>query len=120
MSKNEDKPKSSKIVSILMTFFFIIAILTSLFAVYEIYLLESIENMIRYIVMGVIGIIDLILLIRFLKVKKRRRKGLFLSFLFLYSIICIGIGGVIFYLYGQIDHLNKEKITYTSETNNTH
>ena len=35
--------------------------------------------------------------------------------LFVLSIICVGVGLVISYFYGQIDNLNKDKITYTSD-----
>lgn len=122
MSKSNDKPRNSKFINILMTLFLIIALVSSAFAIYEIYLLNSIEDNIRYIVMGVLIFLDLIFCIRFRKKckgknkkNKKPRKGLFIFILFLYSIICCGVGGAIFYLYGQIDNLNKDKITYTSD-----
>lgn len=118
MAKDEDKPKSSKFVNIMIIFFLIIAISCSLFAIYEIYLLDSIENMVRYIVIGLLGLGDLFFLLKALsykKKKKKQRKGLFIFFLFLYSVICFGIGGVIFYLYGKIDSLNKDDVIYTSD-----
>ena len=97
----------------------IIALVASLFAIYEIYLLSSIENLIRYIVIAIMGIIDLFLCLKVInhlgkRSKKKQKRKLLIFFMFLYSIICASIGGVIFYLYGQIDNLNKEKITYSS------
>lgn len=35
--------------------------------------------------------------------------------MFIYSIICFLVGGIIFYVYGKIDSLNKNTVTYTSK-----
>ncbi len=114
----KDNDKNNGFINFVILLFLILVIITSLFAVYEIYLLSSIENMIRYIVMGVIGIIDLFFIIKtmsyFKRRKKKQKRGLFLFFLILFSIIYFGIGSVIFYFYDKLDNLNKNKITYTS------
>lgn len=116
MAKTIEK-KESKIFCFFMTLFCIISIISSIFAIYEIFLLSSIEDMIRYIVIGILGITDLFIILKYKKKKKKKKqkKGVFLGFLIFYSILCILIGGVIFYFYGKIDSLNKDVITYTSD-----
>lgn len=114
--QGEEKP-NNKLLKLLIFIFSIVAIIASLFAVYEIFLLDSIENLIRYIVMGILILIDVIIFFKMRK-KKRWRKSkarAYLCFLIIYSIISLLVGGVIFYLYGRIDNLNKGKITYTSD-----
>ena len=118
MEKDKEK-KPNKIIGLLISLFLVIALGSSIFAIYEIYLLDSIENLIRYIVIGVITLIDIFIAFRGLKyIKgkgKKKKKSLFLIFLIIFSIICFSIGGVIFYLYGKLDNLNKDIITYTSD-----
>ena len=101
-----------KILSFIIKLFSIIALGASVYAIYEIYLLSSIENLIRYIVMGVIILFDILIIFKFRS--KKKPKVSYLFFLFILSIICVGIGLTISYFYGQIDNLNKDKITYTS------
>lgn len=117
----KSKEKSGKFINFLMIIVLIIALVSSAFAIYEIFLLDSIENLIRYIVMGVIGLFDLVFILKTRryrkgkKKKKKQRKGLFVFILFLYALVCLGIGGAIFYIYGQLSSINKEVITYTSD-----
>ncbi len=103
----------------ILTFFLIIAICSSFFAFYEIFLLDSIEDLIRYIVMGIIGATDIFCILKMIRYHKRKyrkyHRGFFLFFLIVYSILCLFVGGVISYIYGKIDGLNKEVITYTSD-----
>ena len=121
MAKEESKQKSNKVIHFFLILFTIIALAVSLFAIYEIYLLDSIENLIRYIAISIIGLCDLFILLKIRKYLKKKNKnkkykrGLFLVFLIIYIMICTTIGGVIFYLYGQLDNLNKDKVTYTSD-----
>ena len=112
MQSNE-RVKSRKLLSLIIKIFSIIALGASIFAIYEIFLLSSIENLIRYIVIGILILIDIVILFKFKS--KKRHKGTYLTFLFFFSLICIGVGIVISYFYGQIDNLNKNKITYTSD-----
>lgn len=112
MHSNE-KVKSRKLLSFIIKIFSIIALGASIFAIYEIFLLSSIENLIRYIVIGILVLIDIVILFKFRG--KKRPKGTYLAFLFFFSLICICVGLVISYFYGQIDNLNKNKITYTSD-----
>lgn len=112
MHSNE-KVKSRKLLSFIIKIFSIIALGASIFAIYEIFLLSSIENLIRYIVIGILVLIDIVILFKFRG--KKKPKGTYLAFLFFFSLICICVGLVISYFYGQIDNLNKNKITYTSD-----
>ena len=109
MQNNE----SRKLLSFIIKLFSIIALGFSVFAIYELYLLSSIEDLIRYIVMGVIALIDIIILIKFKS--KKKAKGTYLGFIILFTLICAGIGFLISYFYGQVDNINKDKITYTSD-----
>lgn len=112
----EKKPK----IKIVLLIFLILALLTSAFAIYEIFLLSSIETLIRYIVIGILLFTDFILFIRVRKASKKRKKkrnkriGL-ISFMICYSIICLAVGLVIAYLYGQLNSINKKYVTYTSD-----
>ena len=108
-----EKVKGKKLLSFIIKIFSIIALGASIYAIYEIFLLSSIEDLIRYIVIGVIAFIDLIILFKLRS--KKRPKGAYLLFLFVFALICVGIGLVISYFYGQIDNINKDKITYTSD-----
>lgn len=103
-------------------FFIIISFITSIFAIYELLLLSSIENLIRYIVIGMLILIDFVLVFKVKGLFKpkvtRRRRGskhiLLLLFMIVYSMICASVGGIIYYVYGEISHLNKVYVTYTS------
>lgn len=92
-NENETREKKPKI-RIVLLIFLILALLTSAFAIYEIFLLGSIETLIRYIVIGVLVFIDIILFFRVRSASKKRKKkrskriGL-LSFMFLYSLVCL-------------------------------
>jgi LCP family protein required for cell wall assembly len=118
MTKNNSntKEKESKIVRFFVILFLIIALATSAFAIYELFLLSSIETTIRYIVMGLLAFIDLIFILKTFKKKKKKKKrpGIFIVVMIIYSLICFTVGGIIFYIYGQLDNLNKNTITYTS------
>ena len=98
MQSNE-RVKSRKLLSLIIKIFSIIALGASIFAIYEIFLLSSIENLIRYIVIGILILIDIVILFKFKS--KKRPKGTYLTFLFFFSLICIGVGMVISYFYGQ-------------------
>lgn len=114
--------KEKKTANIFIGLFLIIALGCSGFAIYELLLLSSIETLIRFIVIGIIGVLDLYFITKAnriikgkIKKKKSVNKGLFITILFIYSIICFLVGGIIFYVYGKIDSLNKNTVTYTSK-----
>ena len=108
----EVKTKVKLIYKILL----LLAIVASGFALYEIYLLNSIEDVLRAIVMAVLVILDLFFIYRVVKTKKKRSKHIGLIFaLLLYTIICGLVGGAIFYVYGQLNSINKNTVTYTSD-----
>ncbi len=116
MAKHKDEKEKKKGLKVVQLFFLIIAIATSLFAIYEIFLLNSIEDLIRYIIIGVLLIIDLILIfkVKSSKKKKKTKRVFLVLFMILYSCICGVIGGAIFYVYGQINSINKVYVTYSS------
>ena len=116
MSKKKEK-KGHGIVHFIMILFFIFALAASGFAIYEIYLLSSIEDMIRYIIIGALVVIDLLFLwrIRVHRKKSEKKKWLFFLLVILYTIICVGVGFAIQYVYGKIDNLNKNTVIYTSD-----
>ena len=122
MSKKSKKGKSS-LFNKFMIFFVIIAVASSIFSIYEILLLSSIETLIRYIVIGVLVLLDLIIIFKCHRIrkfdetkkKKKPKKKLFMFLIILYTIICLLIGGTIFYVYDKINGLNKTFVTYTSD-----
>lgn len=122
MSKKSKKGKSS-LFNKFMIFFVIIAVASSIFSIYEILLLSSIETLIRYIVIGVLVLLDLIIIFKCHRIrkfdetkkKKKPKKKLYMFLIILYTIICLLIGGTIFYVYGKINGLNKTFVTYTSD-----
>ena len=119
----EGKVKEKKsLLVIVLTILLIISLVGSIFTIYELFLLSSIENLLRYIAMGTLIFIDLILIIKLLlikkhrnnpKKKKKKRIG-FIIFMILYSAICFTVGGIINYLYGQLDNINKVYVSYSS------
>ena len=118
----EKEIKEKKTANIFIGLFLIIALGCSGFAIYELLLLSSIETLIRFIFIGIIGVLDLYFITKAnriikgkIKKKKSVNKGLFITILFIYSIICFLVGGIIFYVYGKIDSLNKNTVTYTSK-----
>lgn len=119
MSKENDS-RMKPIVKIMSVILLVISLITSFFAIYEIFMLSSIEDLIRYIVIGILIILDVILILKINCMfknhgKKRKvKKGLLISFMIIYSIICALIGGVIFYLYGKLSNINKNDVVYSS------
>ena len=117
----EEKEKKTKI-SIVLLLFLIISLIASGFCIYELSLLSSIETTLRYVVMGILILIDLLLIFKVKNHKKKKKKknkkkkksiGLII-FMLIYSIINFAIGGIIYYVYGQISSLNKVYVTYSS------
>lgn len=120
--EKETKEKKSKL-KVVLIIFVILSLLTSGFAIYEIFLLSSIENLIRYIVIGILILVDFILIFRTRGIVRNRKKKkekkhskhiAFILFMSFYSILCFAIGGIIFYLYGQLNNINKVFVTYSS------
>ena len=110
MNKKQ-KTKKSKLLILLEIFM----ILASIFAIYEIFLLGPIEKVLRYIIIGIFLIIDIIFIFRIRKKQKtKEKKKLLVFFLILYIILNIAIGILITYIYGKIDNINKEYVTYSS------
>lgn len=117
MIKEKKKKSFLKIILLVLT---ALSLLSSAFAIYEIFSLQSIENMIRYIVIGILLVIDLILFFKTKGICKKRPKKKhskrigYIIFMSLYTIICIFIGLVIFYLYGKLSNMNKSQVLYSS------
>lgn len=119
MTKEKGTKKIS-VIKIIVLFLAILSIVSSTFAIYQLFQLSSIENLIRYIVIGILFLLDLIIIIKTINVFKRRGKNRhskrigFMIFMFLYSLICGAVGGIIFYLFGQLDNMNTGYVTYSS------
>ncbi len=115
MAKNNGEKKSKQ--GLVLNILLIISILTSAFAIYEIFLLDSIENILRYAVIFLLAIINIVLIFkRFFSKKKKKKKRIgFIIFMLLYSLVCGFVGGIIFYLYGQVSSINKVYVTYSSD-----
>lgn len=116
----EKETKSKPILKIVITVLSVIALLSSAFAIYELLMLVSIEDMLRYIVIGILIILDLLIILKTKGIwkkrpKKKRSKRIgYIIFMVLYSIICMAIGLVIFYVYGKLGNMNKDKVIYSS------
>lgn len=104
-------------------FLLIITLVASAFSIYELFLLSSIEDGIRYFVIVLFLLLDLLLIFKVKKlisnkkrkVKKKSKHIGIIIFMIVYSLICSAIGGVIFYVYGEVSSLNKVFVTYTSD-----
>ena len=120
--KTQNKRKKSSIVALI---FFIISLVASVYLIYNILRLSGIEDLIRYIVIGVLALIDLISFIKIRiiwrnkqKKKKKKKKETkrigFITFLIIYSTLCIALGMVLSYFLGTINNINKKYVTYSS------
>ena len=120
--KTQNKRKKSSIVALI---FFIISLVASGYLIYNILRLSGIEDLIRYIVIGVLALIDLISFIKMRiiwrnkqKKKKKKKKETkrigFITFLIIYSTLCIALGMVLSYFLGTINNINKKYVTYSS------
>lgn len=121
MSKNNDTDIRKKpILKITILILSIISLLSSGFAIYEIFLLGSIETTIRYIVMGILVLLDILIIFKTKGILKKRPKKKhskrtgYIIFMVLYSLICLAVALVIFYVYGKLSNMNKSQITYSS------
>ena len=119
MTKEKDT-KKKPILKIIILILSIIAVLSSCFAIYEIFMLATIENTIRYIVMGILVLLDISIIFKTKGILKRRPKNKhskrigYIIFMILYTIICIIVGSIIFYLYGKLSNMNKNTVIYSS------
>lgn len=121
MSKNNDTDIRKKpILKITILILSIISLLSSGFAIYEIFMLGSIENAIRYIVIGILILLDVLIIFKTKGILKKRPKKKhskrigYIIFMVLYTLICLAIALVIFYVYGKLSNMNKSQITYSS------
>ena len=121
MSKNNDTDIRKKpILKITILILSIISLLSSGFAIYEIFMLESIENTIRYIVIGILILLDVLIIFKTKGILKKRPKKKhskrigYIIFMVLYTLICLAVALVIFYVYGKLSNMNKSQITYSS------
>lgn len=116
----EKGTKKRPILKIIILILSIIALLSSAFAIYEIFTLATVEDLIRYIVMGVLVLLDLLIIFKTKGILGKRPKNKhskrigYIIFMVLYSIICTMIGLVLFYLFGKLDNMNKNQVTYSS------
>lgn len=121
MSKNNDTDIRKKtILKITILILSIVSLLSSGFAIYEIFMLGSIENTIRYIVIGILILLDVLIIFKTKGILKKRPKKKhskrigYIIFMVLYTLICLAVALVIFYVYGKLSNMNKSQITYSS------
>lgn len=121
MSKNNDTDIRKKpILKITILILSIISLFSSGFAIYEIFMLGSIENTIRYIVIGILILLDVLIIFKTKGILKKRPKKKhskrigYIIFMVLYTLICLAVALVIFYVYGKLSNMNKSQITYSS------
>ncbi len=121
MSKNNDTDIRKKpILKITILILSIISLFSSGFAIYEIFMLGSIENAIRYIVIGILILLDVLIIFKTKGILKKRPKKKhskrigYIIFMVLYTLICLAVALVIFYVYGKLSNMNKSQITYSS------
>ena len=121
MSKNNDTDIRKKpILKITILILSIISLLSSGFTIYEIFMLGSIENTIRYIVIGILILLDVLIIFKTKGILKKRPKKKhskrigYIIFMVLYTLICLAVALVIFYVYGKLSNMNKSQITYSS------
>lgn len=116
--KKEKNQKTNKIWNIIVTITLLLALIASGYSIYHILLLGPIEPVIRYILVGILLIIDIISLIKVYKTlrgkKKKSHHLLFVFLMTIYIIINALIGFMIGKVYGSLDNMNKEFITYTT------
>ncbi len=115
----ENSSKKLGIGFVFLMILVIIALVSSAFLIYELLLLGAIEPLIRYIVIGLVALIDLIILVKLILIKSNRRKKrkkhiAYVILTIIYALLCFGVAFVINYLYGKVDNINKEMVTYTS------
>lgn len=113
---NSTKLHKSWIILVFITI--ILSLIASIYSIYHILLLGPIEPVIRYILVGILIIIDIFALYKVFKIlkgkKKKRRPLLFIILMSFYIIINSVIGFMIGKVYGSLDNINKEYITYTT------
>lgn len=121
MSKNNDTDIRKKpILKITILILSIISLFSSGFAIYEIFMLGSIENAIRYIVIGILILLDVLIIFKTKGILKKRPKKKhskrigYIIFMVIYTLICLAVALVIFYVYGKLSNMNKSQITYSS------
>ena len=88
----------------------LLVLVSSLFLIYHILLLGPIEKNIRYIVIGFILFIDFI----FFLIKSKKSKKIATIMMIIFIIINVVGSYSINKIYGIIDSINKNKITYTT------
>ena len=111
--------KEGKLFRKVLDLLLIIALITSGVLIYEIFLFNGVETVIRYVIMALILLYDIYLIMRSHKIvkgktKKKPKKGLFIFWLILYSLICFGIAYSLNFIYSKVSSVNKGDVTYTS------
>ncbi len=117
--KNETN-KNNKTWNTLVILSLLLALIASGYAIYHILLLGPIEPLFRYILVGLLILVDLVALIKVCRTtkkskKKKRRPLLFIFLMVIYITFNALIGIAINKVYGSIDNINKNYITYTAD-----
>lgn len=106
MTNKRKRKRKYKINNILI----ILVLISSLFLIYHILLLGPIEANIRFIIIGIILLINFI----FFWIKKKKNSNLAIIMMILFIALNIFCSYSINKVYGLIDSINKNKITYSS------
>lgn len=106
MTTNKKRKKKCKINNMLI----LLVLISSLFLIYHIMLLGPIEKNIRLMIIGIIIIINII----FFAVKNKKKKKIATLMMILFILLNIIGSYSINKIYGLIDSINKNKITYAT------
>ena len=111
--------REKKVTNKLMILLLILSIIASALAMYEIFLFEGVETFIRYVIIGLMIWYDIHLILKVRKIRKGKTKKpphrkLFIFWMIIYVIICLGLAYSLDFVYSRLSNANKSTVTYTS------
>lgn len=92
-------------------------ICVTVYFIYNLLKLKNIEDVLRYLFIGILSICLIFILIKYAKLKKQPKKSKYILFILLLLIFGTGefyLSSIIDRGINVVDHINKDKITYTS------
>ena len=92
-------------------------ICVTVYFIYNLLKLKNVEDILRYIFIGVLSICLIFIVIKYTKLKKQPKKSKYIVFILLLLIFGAGefyLSSIIDRGVDVVDHMNKDKITYTS------
>ena len=108
-----------RVTNKLMILLLILSLIASGLAMYEIFLFNGVETFIRYVIIGLMAWYDIHLIIKVTKIRKGKTKKpphrkLFITWMIIYIILCLGLAYSLDFVYSRLSHANKSDVTYTS------